>query len=192
MHKINEIEKYRKAKLKLLNKLGEGYIHVDEGSDPEEILLDDAEKEANIKEHKEIDEKASFYRSSIKKSKMKNSKKNDDYPKDDFSPGTFIEEKPAVKAHDDKKKDNINISESNSIFDVIHGKNISENEFGRENKKIKNNERKDFYLNTSIENIIIEKTTSDLGFGNNEAGDYLNDRKQETQSKKNPKEKRDK
>lgn len=195
MHKLNQLEKDRKANFKMLNKLGEGYIHIDEGSEADNNLLDDEQKNEKLKEDRQINKKANLFGAFLNKiyndeEKNKNTSLKDDLPKEGID-----EEKQDDKALD-KEKENVVIFEANSILNLNSEKSFGgkDNKSKKEmniktnskNKKNYKNDENDVYLNTS-ENIIIEKNKNDFGFVENKDVDSFNDRKREIQSNRNAK-----
>lgn len=137
IHKLNQLERDRKANLKMLNNLGEGLICVDEGLEAEEELIGTI-KRGQKKNNKDlVNNKASILSSHFKKKFYEEIKTEKENSKRDL-----LKEDEII--HTNKKRENIISSESNSIINI---------------KRNVNND-------SCSENLILEKNISDRDIKN--------------------------
>jgi len=134
---MNQIELDRKANLKILNKVGDGYIHVDEGLEVQEDLLDKKENQQKKKKDKIVNEKASFIKALPKKNLNDEFKNKKEFSKVDFSKEDLNEEKEVIK-EEKNEIDNIQTSEFIHIEKVDLNKSKYDDEFERKETKVKN------------------------------------------------------
>lgn len=165
----------------MLNKLGGGFINVDEGSEVKDELLNEEKKEEKKNEEKNVNKKAHLFSAIMKKKFKEEDKNKQDSPKNDFSK-EGLDEKNEVITEDDKKHDKAIASESNSILNITNEKKKIEKDFDKKQIKDEN----DVYINTS-ENLIVESGRGNFGFGNKKDMDNLYDKKLDTKSYKDPK-----